>query len=125
MPCRAAIEECSLSGFEFRVGQVPVGRFGKLSGFRKLCGLSDVGPATLSCRAQRFCEALANNHTETIGSGIHAGRAAHGSSGTQSCRGPAKAVGFWTSSGLVGKILCRSNISKAVGDCFLAGLCRG
>ena len=45
---RAAVGECSLSSFEFPVGQVPVGRFGKLSGFRKICGLSGVGQAALS-----------------------------------------------------------------------------
>ena len=48
MLCRAAVGECSLSGLESRVGQVPVGRFGKLSGFRKICGLSGVGQAALS-----------------------------------------------------------------------------
>ena len=31
MPCRAAFGGRDLSGFEFRVGQVPIGRFGKLS----------------------------------------------------------------------------------------------
>ena len=76
MLCRAAVGECSLSGLEFRVGQVPVGRFGKLSGFKKICGLSGVGQATLSGEhgLRRFGKKACRNHAETFLLGIHVDR---------------------------------------------------
>ena len=126
MLCRAVVGECSLSGLETRVGQVPVGRFGKLSGFRKICGLSGVGQAALSGEhgLRRFGKKACRNHAETFLSGIHACRAAHALSGAQCCRGLVKAVGFWTPSGLSGKSPCRPSISNAVGDGSLSGPCR-
>ena len=126
MLCRATVGECSLSGLQFLVGQVPVGRFGKLSGFKKICGLSGVGQTALSgvhglCRSGRKA---CRNHAETCLSGIDACRAAHSLSGAQCCRGLFKSVGFCTLSGLSVKNPCLASISDAVGDGSLSGPCR-
>ena len=124
---RATVGECSLSGLQFRVGQVSVGRFGTLSG-KQLC--RGVGQAARVsgkqlCRVYMVCVALERKHVENMQKPFCSESMPVGQ--LSICRGR-NAVGAYSSlSGFARCRVCRGKV--AVGPAFqtLSGMipCRG